>query len=121
MLDSDAYKKDVVPKLSTVLSKSQHRFRERDFVTRCERCECERNLAACLTKTVAGARNYRCAQCGDLLVTVGHPCDRTFQPTASSAEWWSIRPAADLFVIVGKSRLRIPPAPDRPVFGQPLL
>jgi hypothetical protein len=112
----------MVPKVSKVLSQSRHRFRERDLTTTCKQCGQERNLADCPTNADAEVRTYRCFKCGDLLLLVGHPSDRSISGERYRAgTWWSVRPTRDLFVQLRKNRLRIPAAPGAPIFGRPLL
>lgn len=113
----------MVPRLSKVLSQDRHRFRERDLATLCVTCGEERNIADCITSAGPDARSYRCAHCGDLLVLVGYPSDRTMSaPELRPGEWWSIRPTNDLFVKISNSRVTIPASVNgAPLFGRPLL
>ena len=112
----------MVPKLSQVLSQSEHKLRERDFAATCNRCGEEKSIRDCKTEVRAEVRAYRCAQCGDVLVLVGHPSDRQISGAGCRAgEWWSIRPTNELFVTLGSSRLRILPSTGAAIFGAPLL
>ena len=112
----------MIPKLSKVLSQSEHEFRERDFTISCKHCCEERNLSTCTTRVVAEARTYRCNECGSLLVVVGYPSER---PVSSEhcrpGTWWSVHPVSDLFVQVQNSRLTIPPCKTGRIYGAPLL
>ncbi len=112
----------MVPKLSQVLSQSEHNLRERDFAATCNRCGEERSIIDCKTEVRAEARTYRCSHCSDLLVLVGHPSDRPISgEECRVGDWWSIRPTSEMFVTLGRSRLRIPAAAGAAVFGEPLL
>ncbi len=112
----------MVPKLSQVLSQSEHKLRERDFAATCNRCSEERSICDCKTEVRAEVRTYRCSQCGDLLVLVGHASNRQISGEGCRAgDWWSIRPTSELFVTLGRSRLRILPSAGAAVFGEPLL
>ena len=112
----------VVPKASKVLSRPGHKFSERDFVARCNKCDHERNLLECATTANSNVREYRCRSCGDLLLLIGYPTDRPSSKLPGGVEeWWSMRPVSDLYVHLKDSRLVIPAAERAPVFGQPLL
>lgn len=112
----------VVPTLSQVLSQPQHKLREQDCSATCEQCQQDRSIADCKTNADADVRSYRCFQCGDLLVLIGHPTDRPItREGCTSRQWWSVRPTAALFVPLGQSRLMIPSVPRAPLFGEPLI
>jgi predicted RNA-binding Zn-ribbon protein involved in translation (DUF1610 family) len=111
-----------VPKLSQILSQSDHQLRERDFTTMCSRCGEDRRIIDCKTEVRAEVRSYRCSSCGELLVLVGHPSDRPISGDGCrTGDWWSIRPVGELFVELGRSRLRILPSGGAPIFGEPML
>ena len=112
----------MVPRLSKVLSKSGHAFRERDLSTFCRGCAADRNISDCLTLADTEVRTYRCRHCLDLLVVVGHPSDRPISgEQAGPGSWWSIRPKNELRIHVGSSELTIPACPRSSLFGEPLL
>jgi hypothetical protein len=112
----------VVPKLSQVLSQSQHKLRERDFTATCARCREVRSIAECKTDVQHELRSYRCSQCGTLLVLVGHPTDRPISgDDCRVGKWWSIRASTELFVTLGGTQLRIPSARRAALFGEPML
>lgn len=111
----------MVPRLCKVLSRSGHIFRERDFSIVCRRCQHERNITECVTKSVGETRSYRCATCDELLVLIGCPTDRVITDERRGDNWWSIRPTNDLIVKLKSENIRIPAARGAPVFGAPLI
>lgn len=108
----------MVPKLSKVLSRSKHRFKESDFSVACHRCQHERNISECVTEARGKVRNYRCSGCDDLLVTIEVPAERNLiNPALQNGEWWSIRPTYDLLVQIKSEQLTIPArAPTSPAY-----
>jgi hypothetical protein len=99
----------MVPKLSRVLSRSKHAFKERDFSIACRRCQHERNISECVTEVTGKARSYRCSACDDLLVTIEVSADRHLtNQSLQNGEWWSIRPTNDLLVQMKSEQLTIP-------------
>jgi hypothetical protein len=104
------------------LSQTRHSFRERDFAICCGNCAQERNLSQCRTRSTGEVRTYRCPECGQLLVTVGHSAARRGPRDDIGADnWLSIHPASDLLVQLKDSRLTIPPVQAGRIFGEPLL
>jgi predicted RNA-binding Zn-ribbon protein involved in translation (DUF1610 family) len=112
----------VVPLLSKVLSQSNHKFREQDFTISCEQCGDDRNISNCTTKADAEVRTYRCSDCGNLLVTIGHPRNRVISgDECRKGTWWSIQPSSELHVRLQTSSLNISPTNGASVWGAPLL
>jgi hypothetical protein len=102
----------MVPRLSSVLSRSKHTFEEHDFSVVCHGCQQQRNISKCITVVSGKTRNYRCSACDDLLVTIEVSADRNFtNGSLRDGDWWSIRPINDLVVHMKDEQLTIPARP----------
>jgi hypothetical protein len=48
-------------------------FKDEQIIAACEQCHAERKLSDCVQEEAETARNYRCANCGDILVITRRP------------------------------------------------
>lgn len=112
----------MAPRLSKVLSRAGHTFRERDFSILCPSCDEVRGIPDCVTKATTEARTYRCADCSGLLVVIGWPSYRQLSDErCREGDWWTIRPTSDLIIRLGSDQLTIPAVTGARTFGEPLI